>query len=152
MKTLKSEIVDTLILTLEIRMKETGKHLMKTETLFEMCKNHIDLSDDSSEREELLEIGMRAVIQSRLYAHGYFSVQTGYFVNVAECENLWYLNLLISSKDDVIGRKAAARNRIAELKGLQGQITVIPDDSGELTLVETKTPEEIESDLEADAV
>lgn len=152
MKALKSEVVDTIILTLEERLKQTGKHLLKTNTIFDMCKGHINLEDREYVREELLEIGMRQVIQSRLYAHGYFSVQCGYFVNIAECENLWYLNLMLNEKDNTIKVKVAARNRIKELKGFEGQMTLVPDENSELSLIETKTKEEVEADLEADAV
>lgn len=148
----KSEIVDVIIMTLEQKLKETGRHLIKTDTIFMMCKGHIDLSDDVQERTELLEIGMRQVIQSRLYAHGYFSVVTGYFVNVVECENLWYLNMIIDGKDTVIKGKIAARNRIKELKKLAGSIVMIPDENNSMVIREFKTEEEMAADLEADAI
>lgn len=151
-KTFKSEIVDTAILTLEGRMKDTGRHLLKTDTIFRMCADDIDLTDDMTEREELLEIGMRQVIQSRLYNHKYFSVETGYFVNIAECENLGYLNLILKSKDNTIEKKIMVRNRIKELKSLDGQMQFIPDANSSLTVIETKTKEELIEDLEADAV
>lgn len=151
-KTLKSEVVDTVILALEERMKDTGKHLIKTDTICQMCGSHIDLSDEQREREELLNIGMRQVIQGRLYAHGYFSVETGYFVNVAECNKLGYLNLILNGKDTTIEGKIAARNRIKTIKGLDGQMAFIPDKNGQITVIETKTREELIDDLEADAV
>lgn len=151
-KTFKSEVVDTAILLLEGSLKETGKHLLKTDTIFDMCLGDIDLTDDMPEREELLDIGMRQVIQSRLYAHRYFSVETGYFVNVAECDNLGYLNLILKSKDNTIEKKILVRNRIKELKGLDGQMQFIPDESGILTPIETKTKDELIHDLEADAI
>lgn len=141
-----------IILLLEDRLKKKKKHLMKTDTIFDMCKRHIDLQDDSQEREELLEIGMRQVIQSRLYAHNYFSVQTGYFVNVNDCENLWYLKMIIDGKDTVITGKVAARNRVKELKDLNGQMAIIPDENGIPVVVENKTFSEIISDLEEDAI
>lgn len=151
-KTLKSEIVDMIINTLEIRLKETGKHLLKTDTIFSMCQKAMDLTDASAEREALLEIGMRQVIQSRLYVHNYYSVEMGYFVNVIECENLGYLNLIIGGKDDVVKGKVAARNRLKELKALDGQMVLIPDENNILTPIETKTRDELLEDLEADAI
>jgi len=151
-KTFKSEIVDGVILTLEERLKQTGRHLMKTDTILRMCADDIDLTDDMAEREELLEIGMRQVIQSRLYTHGYFSVQTGYFVNIAECENLWYLGMLIENKDGTIRSKIDARNRIKELKEMAGTIVMVPDEHNEMFIHVYKTKEEIIDDLEADAV
>lgn len=151
-KAFKSEIVDTVILALEGRLVEEGKHLLKTDTILMMCANDIDLQDAVPERAELLEIGMRQVIQSRLYQHGYFSVDTGYFVNIAECDNLGYLNMILTSKDGTIEKKVAARNKIKELKSLDGQMQFIPDPNGILTPIETKTREEVIADLEADAI
>ena len=148
----KSAIVDIVIITLEEKMRRLGKHLIKTETIFQMCCSRIDLSDDSEVREELLEIGMRQVIQSRLYCRGYFSVAKGYFVNVEECTNLAYLDMIVHNKDDVINGKAAARNRNDVLRGGNGQMTMVSDDDGNISLMETKTEEEIINDLEADAV
>lgn len=135
------------IISIEERMKGEGKHLIKTSTILSYCEHYIDIEDD-----KLREIGIKQVIQSRLYAHGYFSVQMGYFVNVAECENIWYLQMIISEKDEVLKNKTIARNRLKELMGFNGQVTMIPDESGVLVLVETKTKEEIMKDLEADAV
>lgn len=151
-KAFKSEVVDGIIMILEERLTAEDKHLIKTDTILMMCGERIDLSDDSNDREELLEIGMRQVIQSRLYTHGYFSVQTGYFVNIAECENLWYLGLLIENKDNTIRSKIDARNRIKELKEMAGSIVMIPDENNEMLLHEYKTKEEIIADLEADAI
>lgn len=151
-KAFKSEIVDTIILALEGRLKAEDKHLLKTDTIYNQCREHINLEDDSNEREELLEIGMRQVIQSRLYNHGYFSVQMGYFVNIAECDNLWYLGMLIENKDGTIKSKIDARNRIKELKELAGSIVMIPDENNEMFIHVYKTKEEIIDDLEADAI
>lgn len=151
-KAFKSEVVDGAILILEERLKAEGKHLIKTETLFSMCSSEIDITDNTAERAELLEIGMRQLMQSRLYSFGYFSVSTGYFVSIAECDNLEYLNMIINSKDDVIEKKVKARNRLKELKALDGQMQFVPDESGILNMIETRTREEIEADLEADAI
>lgn len=149
----KSEAVDTAITALEIKMRKEGKHLIKTESIIRFVKeNFIDLSDNSSEREELLEIGIKQVIQSRLNARGYFSITTGYFVNVAECENLVYLQMIIDGKDTVIEGKVAARNRFKELKGLAGEIRMIPDAENNLVLTEYKPIEELMQDIEEDAV
>ena len=151
-KAFKSEVVDEIIMILEERLTAEDKHLIKTDTILMMCGERIDLSDDSNEREELLEIGMRQVIQSRLFSHNYFSVQFGYFVNIDNCENLGYLNMILKSKDATIERKIAVRNRIKELKSLNGQMQFLPDENQTLTVIETKTKEEIIADLEADAI
>ena len=151
-KTHKSSVVDEIILNLEERLRTENKHLLKTSTIFSLCKYHINLTDEIKEREELLEIGMRQVIQSRLYAHGYFSVDTGFFVNEASCTDLEYLGMIIAGKDDVIKGKIAARNRIKELKQLDGQMEYVPDENNALILTENKTREQIIADLEADAI
>ena len=152
----KSEIVDIVIIMLEDKMKRLNRHLIKTESIYQMVSHHIDLTDDSGEREELLEIGIKQVIQSRLYCRGYFSVEKGYFVNVEQCDNLAYLKMILNNKDDVINNKVDARNqvkqRIKELMGLDGQMTLIPDSDNILIPMETKTQEELLDDLEADAV
>lgn len=151
-KTFKSEIVDDVILTLESIAKIKGKHLLKTDTICRMIGSQIDLTDDIPERRELLDIGIRQVIQSRLYAHNYYSVETGYFVNIDNCENLSYLKMIIDNKDEGIKVHVKARNRILEIKGLNGQACFVPDEHNELKIVYSQTKEELIEDLETDAV
>ena len=117
-------------------------------------RHRIDITDDVAERAELLDAGARQLIQSRLYAKGYFSIATGYFVNLAECENLHYLEMMLTDKDSTIEKKVAARNRYKQLKNLDGQMVLIPDPFDEelLNYTETKTLDEITDDLEADAI
>lgn len=148
----KSEVVDSIINAYETEMRKAKKHLLKTNTLLNAISGHIDLTDELAEREELLLIGIKQVLQSRLYAHGYFSINTGYFVNLAECTNLAYIKCLLDSKDSTLEVKRVARNRIKELKGLDGQLEFIPDDNNCLDITENKTKEELLEDMEADAV
>ena len=148
----KSEAVDRAITALEGKMRNEGKHLIKTESIIQIVSNLIDLTDTMQERQELLEIGIKQVIQGRLYARGYFSVTTGYFVNVLECENLVYLNMIINGKDDVIEGKVKARNRVKELTDRAGSTYMVPDKDNNLILVEYKPIDELMDDLEADAV
>ena len=150
----KSEIVDAIIHGLEAEMKITGRHLIKTETIMVRLRNNIDMTDDVPEREELLMEGARQLVQRRLYALGYFSITTGYFVNLVQCENLNYLQMMLDDKDQTIDTKVKARNRIKEIKGLSGQMKMIPDpfDPTLLNIAETKTQEEAMRDLEADAI
>lgn len=152
MKVRESEIVDIVIDNLEQRLSRTGRHLLKTETIYAHCSVYIDLTDAAPERERLLEGGMRQVIQRRLYSRNYFSVDTGFFVNVDTCDNLGYLNLIINGKDGIIEGKIAARNRLKELKELDGQMVFVPDENNILTPIETKTKDELVADLEADAI
>ena len=148
----KSEVVDTIINLLESQMRHEKKHLLKTDTIIRLVAFRIDLSDELPEREELLAIGIKQVIQGRLYAHGYFSIQTGYFVNIEQCENLFYLQNIIDNKDSTIESKVKARNRIKVLKGLDGQMVLVPDQTNAVWPQETKTVEELQADIEADAV
>lgn len=148
----KSEAVETAISALELKMRKDGKHLIKTESIITFVSQLIDLSDKVQEREELLEVGIKQVVQSRLYARGYFSVMTGYFVNIAECENVAYLQMIIDGKDSVIEGKIKARNRIKELVQWEGQMRFIPDNENRLNIIEYKPLDELMEDLEADAV
>lgn len=147
-------MTDAIIHGIEAEMRKTQKHLIKTETIMKRLRNLIDMTDDNPEREELLEAGAKQLIQGRLYALGYFSITTGYFVNLAECENLHYLKMLFNSKDSTIETKTAARNRMKALKGLSGQMVMVPDpwEPEMLSMMETKTEDEIMHDVEADAV
>lgn len=147
-------MTDVIIHGIEAEMKMAGKHLIKTETIMNRLRNNIDMTDENPEREELIRDGAKQLIQGRLYALGYFSVITGYFVNLAECENLRYLEMLFNSKDSTIEVKTKARNRMKVLKGLNGQMVFTPDplDPELLKLIETKTEEEIMEDIEADAL
>ena len=151
-KTYKSDVVDVIIGGLEAEAKRTRKHLIKTETILSRLRRHIDLSDDDPSREELLEIGAKQTIQSRLYSLGYFSIMTGFFVKLIECDNLTYLSMMLKNKDNTIEKKVIVRNRIKELKGLAGQMVFVPDEQHNLCAQETKTVEELLTDIEADAV
>lgn len=146
--------MDTIIHGMEAEMQELGRHLIKTETVMIRLRNHIDITDDTPEREELLELGTKQLIQTRLNAFGYFSITKGYFVNIAACENLRYLHMLIEDKDSTIKSRIDARNRMKTLKKLNGQMVYTPDplDPETLKLIETKTEEEVMQDIETDAL
>lgn len=148
----KSEVVDTVLNLAEEELRSTGKHLIKTETILKRVKGHINLADESQEREELLLIGIKQVIQSRLYCHGYFSIGKGYFVNVDRCQNTWYLEQIIDSKEDVLDQKAKAKKRLEELIGMNGQMYIDLDEAGNDIYKTTKTEREVIEDLEADAI
>lgn len=151
-KNYDSEIVDIVLDTLEEKLKTTGRHLIKTDTVFDYCSDRIDLTDEDPTRERLLEKGMRQTMQTRLYGRNYFSVATGYFVNVDTCENIWYLKMIINRKDDTILDKTVVRNKLAELKGLNGDLRMVWDGVDYAGVEETKTWDEIIEDLEADAI
>lgn len=154
--TSKSEKVDSIIFRLKSRLIATNKNLIKTETIYKLCTRTIDLTGKDDEQDELLEIGMKQTIQSRLYANRFFSVYKGYFVNVDDCTNIAYLSMVINEKDNVLTNKVGVRNdikkRINELMAANGQMVMVPDKDGILNVEETKTQEEIIADLEADAV
>lgn len=153
-KTFASDVVDTTISLLEDELKRTGKHLIKTETILRRVSNHIDLTDDYPEREDLLDKGIKQVIQSRLYAHGYFSLifGRGLFVNVVTCTNLKYLNMVKDNKENVLAGKEKVIAQIEYLINLNGQSVMIPDENNNLIITGTKTHEEFMMDLEADAI
>ena len=151
-KLYKSEVVDAIICGIEEELEATGRHLIKTETIFDRFRRRISLDDELSEREELLKDGARQLIQSRLYCSGYFSITKGFFVNIDQCENLTYLKMVIGNKDNAIAIKIRARNRIRELKGYDGQMRIVTEGEQILGIEETKTREGLIADLEADAI
>lgn len=148
----KSEVVDSAILTAEDRLRREHKNLIKSETVLSMVENHIDLYDDEDVRQELMFIGIKQVIQSRLYAHGYFSIGGGFFVNVYTCKKIEYLKDVVKNKENVLEIKSIAKKRIEELMKTAGQSVLIPDENNNLILTETKLQDEVIADLEADAV
>ncbi len=148
----KSEVVDSAILTAEDRLRREHKNLIKSETVLSMVENHIDLYDDEDARQELMFIGIKQVIQSRLYAHGYFSIGGGFFVNVYTCQKIEYLKDVVKNKENVLEIKSIAKKRIEELMKAAGQSVLIPDENNNLILTETKLQDEVIADLEADAV
>ena len=150
-KSRKSEMVDLAIIAIEDEMERTGKHLIKTDTLFSMVSNHLNLADEDPDREELLIIGMRQVMESRLYARGYFSVSIGYFVNVQQCSNVRYLEMITDSKEEVIQKKQDQLDRI-EVQLRQAQMKFIPDENNNLNLDEGMSEQEIRQALDEDAV
>ena len=123
---------------------------MRTSTILDRTERHIDLTDPDEDREELLIAGIKNVIQSRLYARGYYSVRRGYFVNIASCDNIGYLNEIIDTKDTEIEVKQKAKSRIEQIRKtkLDGQMRF---DDG-MNIVETMTEEQFAYELEADAV
>lgn len=148
----RSEIVDNAILTIEEILTREQKNLIKSGTVLSMSANHIDLWDDDEVRRELLLIGIKQVVQSRLYAHGYFSIGGGYFVNVYTCKKIEYLQDVVKNKENVLEIKTIAKKRIEELIGAAGQSVYVPDENNNLILTETKLQDEVIADLEADAI
>lgn len=148
----KSEVVDNVILTIEERLISEQKNLIKSETVLSMVENHIDITDDEETRHELMLIGIKQVIQSRLYARGYFSIGGGYFVNVYTCKKIEYLQDVVKNKENVLEIKTIAKKRIEELVGAAGQSVYVPDENNNLILTETKLQDEVIADLEADAI
>jgi len=154
----ESEIIDEMIIVAEEIMKKLDKHLLKTETLREMCEHHpeVDIEDEDDMRERFLNSGLQQAMQSRLYAHNYFSVYDGYFVNVDTCQNIAYLKMILQSKDDVLLDKVGKRNEIKkkvnEMLSYNGQMRLVPDEDNILSIIETKTMNEVIADLEADAI
>ena len=151
-KSIGSEEVDLIIRALEGKMQRENKHLIKTETIFDMWRQTRWINDDDPENLRLFECGMRQAMQSRLYENRYFSVDTGYFVNLDQCQNIGYLELIIRNKDTDIEKKVIVRNKIKELKGLSGQMVLVPDENNEMFLTETMTEDGLLASLEADAV
>ena len=145
-----SVIVDTVIYDRIALMQSMNRHLLITDNILSDVAKVIDLKDEDSNREDLMIIGIKDVIQQRLYAKGGFSVRRGLFVNSADCENIRYLENIVDNKDEIILVKQKARDKIEELKKQKFDGQMEFNQNGEIQ--ENITEEEFLSDLLEDAV
>ena len=146
--------IDEIIVILRGRCEREGKHLIKTDTIFQMYKFAINLEDEDPERKRLLENGAKQDIQTRLSVAGYCSVSIGYFVNVKSCTNIDYLNAVIASTEATIKARTAALEQRKKIRkdNLKGQSEIQFDDLGNIIGFEPKPEKELELELEADSI
>ena len=142
--------MDTVIYDRIALMQSMNRHLLITDNILSDVAKVIDLKDEDSNREDLMIIGIKDVIQQRLYAKGWFSVRRGLFVNIADCENIRYLENIVDNKDEIILVKQKARDKIEELKKQKFDGQMEFNQNGEIQ--ENITEEEFLSDLLEDAV
>lgn len=118
MKSNVSTMVKLIVEGLESEVEISGKHGIKTETikerLFASNYFHIDCNNDDS--EYLAHAGLGQVIQKCLQNKGYRSVVTGRFVNYEKCDNIHYLNQMLTNAEISTMEKKAIEERIRKLK------------------------------------
>lgn len=142
-----TNIVDHEIELLEISMEHQEKHLISTDTLKERCLAHIDIDTGNDDTEWLSKIGFGQVIQSRLYAHGYRSVRTGFFVNFDKVTDIEYLAALLANAETNVLEKEMIKEQIK--KKCDGQGFLNPET---MEVVMPMNEEEFMQKIMADAV
>lgn len=121
------------------------KHVIKTETLWNRINRSVDIDTNNEDSQYCAETGLRALMQSRLNAHGFFSIRRGMFVNVEDCQNALYLTEVINNHENDIELRQAAKRK------LDGQLTFLTNGAN-LEVLIPKCEEEFLEQLRADAV
>ena len=97
----KSKITDKIILATADEARKKNKHLIKSKTILNRLAEKINLTDSDNVRCELLEAGAKDLINERFNALGYYSIrsknQCGFFVNIDECKNISYLEVILET-------------------------------------------------------
>ena len=131
-------------------MEGQGKHLIRTDSIRERIKDRMNLAGVDDDSDYLVDVGIGQVIQSVLYSRDYRSVQTGYFVNLAKCDNPTYLNRLLANAETAEDAKTRIRMRIKELREQACDQQYRFDING--NIIKPMTPEEFDRMLEEDAI
>ena len=118
----ESFVFDQEIVYLEVEMEKFGKHLISTDTLMQRALPHFEIEAGTDSTEYFTDVGVRQVMQTRLYAHGYRSVRRGYFVNLDRCDSYEYLTALLESSETDVKTRAAVMEKIKEKKDGQTSI------------------------------
>lgn len=142
--------VEEAINELERQIAETGKHVIKTESIKDLVNPRIIISGANDDSTYLAEIGFGQVIQSRLYEHGYRSLGKGYFVNLNSCRDVHYLMMLYDNADTSVADKVRIRKLIREQ--CDGQGVYIFDGVEPIGTRFNMTEEEFYDQVKADAV
>ena len=143
----ESFIFDQEIVFIEIEMEQLNKHLISTETLMQRALPHFDIDAGTDSTEYFTDVGVRQVMQSRLYAHGYRSVRRGYFVNLDRCDSLEYLQALLGNSELDVENREKVMRKIKEKRDAQTSM-----DFATGTIHVPMTEEEFMREIEADAV
>ena len=114
--------VEEAINELERQIAETGKHVIKTESIKDLVNPRIIISGANDDSTYLAEIGFGQVIQSRLYEHGYRSLGKGYFVNLNSCRDVHYLMMLYDNADTSVADKVRIRKLIKEHREINREL------------------------------
>ena len=155
MKSNISRLVNLVIEGLESEIEIYEKHGIKTETI----KQRVDASDyfeidcNNDDSDYLAHVGLGQVIQKCLQNKGYRSVDTGIFVNYEKCNNIHYLNQLLTNAETTTAEKQEIENKIRRLKQEQlAQISMVFNGS-DLQGYEIPLPrEQLREMLEKDSI
>lgn len=154
---LYTQIIENELSALRFRMKELGRHGVKTSTLKDWCvrTGRIDLEDEDMERKHIIDLGFQQAMQSVLHQHGFRSVKTGYFTNLEECNDIeWLRRILQNDVNDVTSRKFVLDHirRIVKER-CNGQYEIDVDEDGNIVgYTAQMTEDEFLEELELDCV
>lgn len=146
-----SKIIDAVIDSIEIQLKEQNKHVIRIDTVKERALIHITFDGQNEDTKRCTEIGFDKLVHSRLHEYGYRSVRVGMFISLDGCDNIQRLKELLDSADVSVKEKQLVWAQIK--KKFDGQMAMQFGENGDHTgYVETMTEEEFVEDLEADAI
>lgn len=134
----------------EQTMEGQGKHLIRTDRIKQRVKDRLGVAGVDDDSDYLVDVGIQQVIQSVLYSRDYRSVKTGFFVNLAKCDNPTYLNKLLTNAETAEDAKTRIRMRIKELRAQALDQQFRFDING--NIITPMTPEEFDKMLEEDAI
>ena len=130
------------------RLADTGKHIIKTETLKSNIMAHVPLNTEDENELYLIDVGIVQVAQSVLWADGWRSVADGYFASLHDCKNLVQLKLMLKNSDRRVESAVRINGEVKMYESRQLKIAGLDCDE----LVAEPSYEDLIADLEADAV
>ena len=133
---------------LKHEMARSGKHVIRTETLKNRIRPHVEITTDDANEKYLMEGGLAQTVQSVLWQDGWRSVKDGYFVSLEECENLVRLKQMLRNANT---RKDQAEKAYENVKSVECRQLVIAGIECD-ELIEEPSEEDLIAELEADAI
>lgn len=130
------------------RLADTGKHIIKTETLKSNIMAHVPLDTEDENELYLIDVGIVQVAQSVLWADGWRSVADGYFASLHDCKDLVQLKLMLKNSDRRVESAVRINGEVKMYESRQLKIAGLDCDE----LVAEPSYEDLIADLEADAV
>lgn len=130
------------------RLADTGKHIIKTETLKSNIMAHVPLNTEDENELYLIDVGIVQVAQSVLWADGWRSVADGYFASLHDCKDLVQLKLMLKNSDRRVESAVRINGEVKMYESRQLKIAGLDCDE----LVAEPSYEDLIADLEADAV
>lgn len=155
MKKNVTTLLDLIVDGLESEIEILSKHGIKTETIKErlFASDYFSIDCNNDDSEYLANVGLGQAIQKCLQNRGYRSVDTGVFVNYEKCENIHYLNQLLTNAETTTAEKQEIEDKIRKLRQNQlAQISMVFNGT-DLQGFEVPLPrEELRRILEEDSI